>query len=367
MARRTLIWHLGLPQAPRPVVPASLEARRDALAEAGVLVAASPDEATAATHDLLRTHRAAGLSRREVEGTWARVCARVWDHKGISVVSTPELASAGKDEVRLALDPLRGVEVHLVLGVEALSAQVYGAWLDGLRRGAATGWEKYAERVLARPGDDGVGSLHRQHEEFWAGHDLPALLARWGWTLHDERVHVVADRDPRRTWERVVELAGLAPVDVPAELPAYADPAGGAVLRRVNRQLDRASEGDLRPLAPATSTLLLARPEGSPDDLPVVATDRLRPLVEGWAGDLAASSYDVRGDLLDLLDADDPRTTGRAALPGRRDQLAVAVDSLADALAENTRLRAENDHLRADRDRLDRKRRKLKRRLRAAR
>ncbi|MET0999238.1 MAG: hypothetical protein ABWX73_11015, partial [Marmoricola sp.] len=67
--------------APRPVVGANLEAHREALESVGVSVAASTDEARLATHELLRNHRTAGLSRAEVEGQWARICDRVWAHK----------------------------------------------------------------------------------------------------------------------------------------------------------------------------------------------------------------------------------------------------------------------------------------------
>ena len=54
------------------------------------------------------------------------------------------------------------------------------------------------------------------------------------------------------------------------------------------------------------------------------------------------------------------------ALPGPRDQLGAAVDALADALAENGRLRTQVTDLEAERDRLDRKRRKWKSRAKAA-
>ena len=49
-------------------------------------------------------------------------------------------------------------------------------------------------------------------------------------------------------------------------------------------------------------------------------------------------------------------------LPATRDQLGAAVDVLADALAENSRLSALVASLETERDRLDRKRRKWKRR-----
>ena len=54
------------------MIPANLAAHHDSLQAAGVQVAATDEEARLATHELLRTHRAAGLSRSEVEGHWAR-------------------------------------------------------------------------------------------------------------------------------------------------------------------------------------------------------------------------------------------------------------------------------------------------------
>lgn len=352
MARRRLVWHLGLPQAARPVVPATLEHHADALVAAGVHVAATREEADLATHDLLRTHRGAGLSRRDVEGRWARLCDGIWAHRGTSVLSTPDLALADKDQLRLALDPLIGVEVHLVLTLDSFSAQLYGGWLAALRRGAGTGWEKYAARVL----DHATGGPreHRQAEEYWAGHELGSLVARWAWTLHHDRVHVVAERDPARQWAAVVGQLRLpeetaAGLDV--HVPAYADPAGVAVLRRVNRQLDA-------PLARA-STGLVVPPTATPDPeaaaMPTVPTRALLPLVERWRTTLEVGGYDLQGDLAGLLDAGEP-----TPLPGPRDQLAVAVDALGEALAENTALRDRVATLESEVARLDRKRRKWK-------
>ena len=68
MARRKLIWHIGLADAPRAVVQANLEAHRQALESAGVAVVATADESRLATHELLRTHREAGLSRARGRG-----------------------------------------------------------------------------------------------------------------------------------------------------------------------------------------------------------------------------------------------------------------------------------------------------------
>ena len=109
---------------------------------------------------------------------------------------------------------------------------------------------------------------------------------------------------------------------------------------------------------PSGSVDLLTGVDDESAAMPMVATPALDPLLERWHASLAEGRYDVRGDLDVLRDA------GEATdLPGPRDQLSTAVDVLAEALAENARLRAVAAALEADRDRLDRKRRKLKRRL----
>lgn len=173
------------------MLPANLDHHADALAAAGLPVVADAEEAAHATHELLRTHRDADLRRRDVEGRWARICDRVWAHRGVSLLSTPDLGVADKDQLRLALDPLIGIEVHLVVSLDTFSSQLYGAWLAELRAGRTTSWQKYAARVL----DHATGGerSHRQAEAFWAGHELASLLARWGWTFHADRLHVVVD------------------------------------------------------------------------------------------------------------------------------------------------------------------------------
>lgn len=347
MGRRKLIWHLGAAHAARPVIEVNLEAHREQLDGAGVRVAATPDQARLATHELLRTHQQEGLCRAEVEGQWSRVCDRVWRHKGVSMLSTPNLCLADKDQLKLALVPLIGVEVHLVLTADSFSQQLYGGWLAELRSGRTTGWDKYVDRVLAPTPE------HRQAEQFWAGHDLPAVLSRWGWTLHADRLHVIASPDLSEQWRQLLDIAGVPGNGLPAVVPAYADPAGVAVLRKVNRQLERSLV--------ANTSELLTKGDREGAAMPVAPTGSLAPLVERWTSSITASGHDLRGHLASLVDDSD-----EAPLPGPKSQLGVAVDALADALADNSRLRTTVTGLESDRERLDRKRRKLKRKLKAA-
>ena len=310
MARRRLIWHLGLAHPLHDAVGASLEEHAGTLAEAGFEVIATPGEARLATHELLRTHRDAGLVREEVEGRWARITDRVWEHKGVSLLSTPDLCAADKDQLLLALDPLIGVEVHLVLTVGPWAEQLYGAWLAELASGRATDWDTYVRRVSEAAGQ---GKGHLQAEEFWAGHDVASVLARWGWTFHADRLHLVVAADPAAPWTALLDLAGVPGAE------------------------------DLQAVVPVT----VAAPQVDPAPL--------HPLLEQWSETLPAAGHDVRGDLRDL-GAQEPGVSPQGLDP--------AVASLATVLAENLQLRARVARLGIENERLDRKRRKHKRRVR---
>jgi hypothetical protein len=264
MSTRQLIWHIGVAHAPRPVVGANLEAHAGSLG--ALQVPATTEEAGLATHELLRTHKQAGLARRDVEGRWSRICDRVWRHRGVSLLSTPDLCVADKDQIRLALDPLIGVEVHLVVTLDSFSQQIYGGWLAELRSGRATGWDKYVARVLAPTPE------HPQAEAFWADHDVAALLSRWGYTFRADRLHVVASPDVAEHWRGFLDVAGVPAAGLDPVLPAYADPAGVAVLRKVNRQVER-------PLAPRSMELLTAA-DSEAAAMPVAPTASLSPVVE---------------------------------------------------------------------------------------
>lgn len=359
MARRKLIWHLGLPDPARPVLPATLDTHREALADLGVHVAADAAEAERAVHELLHTHREAGLKRKQVQGTWSRIADRVWAHRGTSVVSTPGLCAADGEWLRLALDPLIGVEVQLVLTAEPLADQLYGAWVGDLLRGGRSGLRKHAGRVLRAaeveaPADDHEPDAVGPDEGalFWRGHDLAAAASRWGWTFHADRVHVVAGT-PREHWAAVADLLGADPLALPPVVATYADPAAAAVLREVNR---RAEE----PVALAERRALLAGEDGEAEDAaprPGRDLSPLAPVVERWSKVLADAGHDVRGDLGALLD-----DQAAQPLPGPRTRLSVAAQVLAETLAERGALRDRVAELEAEVATLDRKRRTWKRR-----
>src|SRR5262245_1559400 len=102
MGKQKAFLIVGLPHTGVPLLTAALEQHRTALLEQGVRVPArSADEAFRAAVELRREHKAWGLRRRDVEGTWAGICRRALKPaktKGDTIVVGHELlAGAAPD------------------------------------------------------------------------------------------------------------------------------------------------------------------------------------------------------------------------------------------------------------------------------
>ena len=92
MAKQKTFLLVGLPHAGVPTLTDALEHHRAALEAAGIRVPArSADEAFRAAVELRREHRAWGLRRKDVEGTWSEVCRRVLKHRETAAVSYTHL------------------------------------------------------------------------------------------------------------------------------------------------------------------------------------------------------------------------------------------------------------------------------------
>lgn len=108
MAKRLFLLHLG----PRPVDTGSMA---EALAVGGVEVPdVDADRLAHAEVEILRSHKAAGLRRKDVEGAWARVCRRARKSGTDSFVSMPKWSAATPAQAALALHGLADFRVVLV-------------------------------------------------------------------------------------------------------------------------------------------------------------------------------------------------------------------------------------------------------------
>ena len=109
MAKRLFLLHIG----PDAVDPAAMA---EGLALGRIAV---PDVAaetlTHAGLEIRRTHKAAGLKRKQVEGAWARTCRRAHKARSDCFVSMPDFFAATPEQAALALDGLAGFRVVLVV------------------------------------------------------------------------------------------------------------------------------------------------------------------------------------------------------------------------------------------------------------
>ncbi len=123
MAKKLLLLHIG----PDPV---DVSAMTEALALGRIAV---PDaEAKAFAHagvEIRRTHKAAGLKRKQVEGAWARVCRRAHKTRSNCFVSVPGFFDATSEQAALALDQTAGFKVVLVV-TSGFDVEPPAAWLS---------------------------------------------------------------------------------------------------------------------------------------------------------------------------------------------------------------------------------------------
>ena len=262
------------------------------------------------------------------------------------VLSTPGLAGATADQVALALDGLRGAEIHLVLVVRDLTSQVYAAAQAALEQGATTRPERYAERVLTEPD-------HPQAQAFRAGHDVADNLRRWTRTVLPEQVHVIAETEPALVWARLMALVGAEAEFAPDVLPAAAHADRLTVLREVALGLDDRldARGRRTALRDWLGRELLTGTTATPYP-PVPGEGWLAT----WAEVVSRRGFDMHGEF--RVSEDATLAQAPVAVQG------TATSALADALVEVARLRAQVADLQAENTRLERKRRKHKTRLR---
>jgi hypothetical protein len=128
MAKRLFLLHIG----PDPV---DVSAMTEALRLGRIAVpAADPEIFAHAGIEIRRSHKAAGLKRKQVEGAWAKVCRRAYKAKGDCFVSMPAFFEATSEQAALALDGLVGFKVVLVV-TSGFDVEPPAAWLSLVKDG----------------------------------------------------------------------------------------------------------------------------------------------------------------------------------------------------------------------------------------
>lgn len=128
MAKRLFLLHIG----PDPV---DVSEMTDALALGGVVVPdVGADGFARAGIEILRSHKAAGLKRKQVEGAWATLCRRARKTKSDCFVSLPSFFAATPEQAALALDGLPDFKVVLVV-TSGFTSEPPATWLTLVKEG----------------------------------------------------------------------------------------------------------------------------------------------------------------------------------------------------------------------------------------
>lgn len=102
-----------------------LDRHTERLDEAGLVVpTVSQAELFRAGIEIRRTHKAEGLRRKDVEGTWASVCRTAEKTRRDVVLGQDRYADATPEQIALMLDGLAAFQVHVVLTVTAKTERV---------------------------------------------------------------------------------------------------------------------------------------------------------------------------------------------------------------------------------------------------
>lgn len=78
----------------------------------------TPDDLYRSTVEVLRSHKEAGLKRKDVEGAWARVVRRAAKRKASVIFGHEAYAAADAGQRSLLLDELSGFRTHVVITAE---------------------------------------------------------------------------------------------------------------------------------------------------------------------------------------------------------------------------------------------------------
>ena len=241
----------------------------------------------------------------EQRGTWQRLVAETLAWPGDVLISHEHFSDSSAAAAAGAMADLAAAadEVHLVLTVRDLARVLPSSWQQRVKQGARQPYSKFLSTVRHE----------RPDQKFWRYQDVLGILDRWGADLPPEHVHLVvvppsgAPRD--ELWHRTGAVLGVAVDDLDTATRRPNDSLGiveAELLRRVNAriprerrsvELTRLTRGDFR------RDLLAGSAPHESFVLPARHAEWVRERSEAVVATLRARSYDVVGDLDDLLPA----------------------------------------------------------------
>ena len=233
------------------------------------------------------------------EGSWDALARRVRRKSGSVVISHEILAPAAPGAVARAMQDL-GPDVHVVYTARDLGRQVPAAWQESIKQGRRWRYSSFVRR------------MDKGRTWFSRAFDIPTVLGRWGAHVPPENVHLVtvppsgASRPGDDLWHRFCRVVGIDPAWAPEQSTRANQSLGvaeAAVLRRLNKQLDRmarreaAYDGLIRSMLAED---VLAQGTSARNTLPPDAYEWVDRTTGTWIEWIQQSGIDVVGDVEEL-------------------------------------------------------------------
>jgi hypothetical protein len=305
MARRVFL-HCGTAKSGTTFLQDLWWRHRDELRERGLLLPGTGRRDHFAAAAVVKGMSAVVETFRARErDAWQRLVDEARDWPGDVLISNEHFSDSPPGAVTAALADLASAaeEVHVVVTARDLGRVLPSAWQQRVKMGARQPYRRFLATV--RRGEDG--------QKFWRYQDVPAILALWSPGLPPERVHLIVlppSGAPREElWQRTSSVLGVDVTGLDTDARRPNDSLGlveAELLRRVNERLPR-HEHSPALTRHVKGTFVPEALAGSAPREPFVVPERhaswVRERSEAIVSDLGRSSYDVVGDLADLLPA----------------------------------------------------------------
>jgi hypothetical protein len=338
MSPVSVVLHVGLPKTGTTYLQRLLADHRDHLREGGVLYPfLRPGAMFEGAVELRGSAAKFGLDPARIAGTWAELCRRARQFDGTTVISHEVLAGATVEQIDAALEPLRGLEVHVVVTARDLGRQATAHWQEEVKLGATMSFADFErDQLRADTGRDAGPDAGGERPHFWHAQDFADALRRWSRQLPPERAHLVIGPPPgaprAELWTRFARAAGIdaALVEPPASAPS--NPSLGApeiaLVRAVNAALgERLTAAERNRLVKRewAEGVLAARDSARPRT-PAELEQLLAAPTQAWVREVLAAGYSVHGEPADLAPvvADAAAAPPDQPLPPREDPAALA-------------------------------------------
>lgn len=358
-AQRPRVYlHIGGPKTGTTYLQTILWQKRAALRADGVLYPGAHFGAHLDAAFDLRDAGFRGVKEPWVAGSWSRLVeeARTWD--GTVVFSQELFSPATNEHVDRALADLSFAEVHVVYTARDLTRQIPAAWQEDLKNRGASTFDEFVEGQLGP-----VENKVKPAERFWRIRDAPDILSRWSRVLPPERVHVITVPRPGAPqtwlWERFAGLIGLDPELYDTSVAQGNLSLGTAetqFLRTLNVQLDDrigwATYNRFVKLYLAQE-VLSGRQGKERIELGAGQHERAAAQSEELATEFADRSYDIVGNLGDLVPAPETPRQSPVGPPSPSVQSEMALDALVGLLERIDSMRRKEEQLRERTERLE--------------